>query len=142
MASKPFQPSSHASPSTNPANEADLGSITSALWRIADLLDQRLPVPGGNVAGAQPAVSLKPGPAPIPLDAAGEKVFEALRAWRLERARKDGLSPYIVAYDRSLRQVARERPSSLEDLQGIQGFGPAKAIKYGPELLEVLAKAE
>ncbi|MFA5943023.1 MAG: HRDC domain-containing protein [Candidatus Thermoplasmatota archaeon] len=111
--------------------------VLSELRRIGDLLDARLPAPG-----SQPAVSFKPGPAPIPLDEAGERVFEALRAWRLERARKDGLSPYIVAYDRSLRQVARERPSSLEDLQGIQGFGPAKAVKYGPELLEVLAKAD
>jgi superfamily II DNA helicase RecQ len=139
MATKPFQPSSQTTPTTS---EADLSSITSALWRIADLLDARLPAPSATPAGTEPAVSLKPGPAPIPLDAAGEKVFEALRAWRLERARKDGLSPYIVAYDRSLRQVARERPASLEDLQGIQGFGPAKAIKYGPELLEVLSKTE
>jgi ATP-dependent DNA helicase RecQ len=131
MATKPFQPSSQA-------NETDLTHVVNELRRIGDLLDARLPAAGA----AQPAVSLKPGPAPIPLDEAGERVFEALRAWRLERARKDGLSPYIVAYDRSLRQVARERPASLEDLQGIQGFGPAKAIKYGPELLEVLAKAD
>lgn len=134
MATKPFQPSSHASP----VNDTDLTPIVNELRRIGDLIDARLPAS----AGPQPAVSLKPDPAPIPLDEAGERVFEALRAWRLERARKDGLSPYIVAYDRSLRQVARERPSSLEDLQGIQGFGPAKAIKYGPELLEILAKAD
>ena len=134
MANKPSQPSSHASPADG---ETDLTRVADELRRIGDLLDARLPS-----ASPQPAVSLKPGPAPIPLDEAGERVFEALRAWRLERARKDGLSPYIVAYDRSLRQVARERPASLEDLQGIQGFGPAKAIKYGPELLEVLAKTE
>jgi superfamily II DNA helicase RecQ len=132
MATKPFQPSSQAS------TETDLTHVVNELRRIGDLLDARLPA---ATAGDAPAVSLKPGPAPIPLDSAGEQVFEALRAWRLERARKDGLSPYIVAYDRSLRQVARERPSSLEQLQTIQGFGPAKAIKYGPELLEVLAKA-
>ncbi|HUR25042.1 MAG TPA: HRDC domain-containing protein [Candidatus Thermoplasmatota archaeon] len=136
MATKPFQPSSHAQPTTN---EVDFTPLLAELRRIGDLLDARLPASAGS---GEPTVSLKPGPAPIPLDAAGEKVFEALRAWRLERARKDGLSPYIVAYDRSLRQVARERPASLEDLQGIQGFGPAKAIKYGPELLEVLAKAD
>lgn len=129
MANTPSQPS---------AFEVDFAPVLSELRRIGDLLDARLPA---SMSSGEPAVSLKPGPAPIPLDSAGEKVFEALRAWRLERARKDGLSPYIVAYDRSLRQVARERPSSLEELQGIQGFGPAKAIKYGPELLEVLAKA-
>lgn len=140
MANTPFQPSSHAHTSTaqpsQATNEIDLTPVLNELRRIGDLLDARLPA---LVAGA---VTLKPGPAPIPLDAAGERVFEALRAWRLERARKDGLSPYIVAYDRSLRQVARERPTNLEGLQGIQGFGPAKAVKYGPELLEVLAKAD
>jgi superfamily II DNA helicase RecQ len=122
----------------------DCAALTAELKRIADLLDARLPAAGGSsttVNVTTPAVSLKPGPAPIPLDAAGEKRFEALRAWRLERARRDGLSPYIVAYDRTLRQVAREMPDSVEALQEIQGFGPNKATKYGPELLEVLAKA-
>lgn len=113
--------------------ETALAPVVAELRRIADLLDARLPA---SAAG----VTLKPGPAPIPLDEAGERAFEALRAWRLERARRDGLSPYIVAYDRSLRQAARERPASLQDLQAIPGFGPAKAIKYGPEILEVLAK--
>lgn len=126
-------------PSTASAQTTEFAAVVAELRRIGDLLDARLP--GAN-AIATGAVSLKPAPSPIPLDSAGEKVFEALRAWRLERARKDGLSPYIVAYDRSLRQVARERPSNLEELQAIQGFGPAKASKYGPELLEVLAKAD
>lgn len=115
----------------------DCAALTAELKRIGDLLEARLP--GGDVAAT--AASMKGEPAPVPLDAAGEKLFEALRAWRLERARRDGLSPYIVAYDRSLRQVARERPATLEELQAIQGFGPAKATKYGPEVLEVLAKA-
>lgn len=124
----------------------DCAALTAELRRIADLLDARLP--SAAAAGSSttvnvttPAVALKPGPAPIPLDSAGEKRFEALRAWRLERARRDGLSPYIVAYDRTLRQVAREMPDSVEALQQIQGFGPAKANKYGPELLDVLARA-
>jgi ATP-dependent DNA helicase RecQ len=117
---------------SDPKQDVDLTPILAELRRIGDLLDARLP--------AASAALFKPGPAPIPLDEAGERAFEALRAWRLERARRDGLSPYIVAYDRSLRQVARQRPASLQDLQAIPGFGPAKAIKYGPELLEVLAR--
>jgi superfamily II DNA helicase RecQ len=137
MANQPFQPSSHST------GTVDLTPVVGELRRIADLLEARLPSATVSASpGTNAVVSIKPGPAPIPLDSAGEKVFEALRAWRLERARKDGLSPYIVAYDRTLRQVAREKPASVEDLQKIQGFGPAKAGKYGPELLEVLAKAE
>ena len=118
----------------------DCTAIVAELKRLGDLLESRLP--GNAAAGeAAPAVTLKDGKAPIPLDAAGEKVFETLRAWRLQRARQDGLSPYIVAYDRSLRQIARERPTTVEALQAIPGFGGSKAGKYGPELFEVLAKA-
>lgn len=121
-------------------------ALAAELKRIGDLLEARLPIASANGAAAtpasgEPAVSLKDGKAPIPLDPAGEKVFEALRAWRLNRARQDGLSPYIVAYDRSLRQIARERPATMEALQAIPGFGGSKASKYGPELFEVLAKA-
>jgi superfamily II DNA helicase RecQ len=107
--------------------------VLTELRRIADLLDARLP-------SSEPAVALKPGPAPIPLDAAEEKVFEALRSWRRDVARREGLSPYIVAYDRSLRQVARERPATVEALQQIPGFSANKAKKYGAEVLSVLAQ--
>ena len=129
MASTPSLPSPQTS------------DLLAELRRIGDLLEARLPTATLTASpGTNAVVSIKPASTPIPLDASGEKVFEALRAWRLERARRDGLSPYIVAYDRSLRQVARERPSTIEALQAIPGFGASKASKYGPELLEVLAR--
>jgi ATP-dependent DNA helicase RecQ len=119
MASMPHPPA---------PGEAD--PVLAELRRIGDLLDARLPAPGSSLKGA----------APIPLDEGGERLFQALRAWRLERARSDGLSPYIVAYDRTLRLVARERPRDLEALGAIPGLGASKALKYGPELLEVIAE--
>lgn len=113
-----------------PATPSPAGAdpVLVELRRIADLLDARLPVPGAN------------SKAPVPLDEDGERIFQALRAWRLERARADGLSPYIVAYDRTLRLVARERPRNLEALGGVPGVGASKALKYGPEMLEVIAE--
>lgn len=123
-------------PSSHETN--DLEPLRSELRRIGDLLEARLPsVPSAN--SARPAVTLKDGPAPVPLDEEGERVFQALRAWRLERARADGLSPYIVAYDRALRLVAREKPKDVASLGGL--LGPNKAKKYGEEVLAVLSKA-
>lgn len=119
-----------STPSALSASETD--PVAAELRRIADLLDARLPIPGSAV---------KAGAPPVPLDEEGERVFQALRAWRLERARADGLSPYIVAYDRTLRLIAREKPRDLESLGAVPGLGAAKALKYGPELLEVLASA-
>jgi ATP-dependent DNA helicase RecQ len=72
------------------------------------------------------------------LDEAGRARFEALRRWRLERARSESVPPYVVASDRTLRDVARLVPRDLAGLEQAHGIGPAKASRYGAELLTVL----
>ncbi len=76
------------------------------------------------------------------LDAAAMAVFEALRSHRLEVAKADGVPPYVVASDRSLRDVALLRPRTIEELKMAHGIGPAKAEKYGDGLLEVVAQSQ
>jgi ATP-dependent DNA helicase RecQ len=68
-------------------------------------------------------------------------LFEALRARRLELARAEGMPPYVVASDRTLRELAEVRPVSIAQLHGIYGIGPAKAAKYGESLLDVVKGA-
>jgi ATP-dependent DNA helicase RecQ len=68
-------------------------------------------------------------------------LFEALRARRLELARADGMPPYVVASDRTLRELAEIRPRSITQLQEIYGIGPAKAARYGEALLAVVRSA-
>ncbi len=68
-------------------------------------------------------------------------LFDALRARRLELARAEGMPPYVVASDRTLRELAEIRPLSIAQLQGIYGIGPAKAAKYGEALLDVVRGA-
>jgi ATP-dependent DNA helicase RecQ len=72
--------------------------------------------------------------------AVDEVLFEALRRHRLRLAREQGLPPYVVAGDRTLREIAATRPASLDELRALYGIGPAKAEKYGPGLLEVVAR--
>ncbi|MFQ5698814.1 MAG: RecQ family ATP-dependent DNA helicase [Myxococcota bacterium] len=69
------------------------------------------------------------------------ELFEALRAYRLERSRAAGVPPYVIASDRTLRDVARLRPGTLEELEQAHGIGPARARRYGAGLLEVVARA-
>ena len=64
---------------------------------------------------------------------------ERLRAWRLARAREDGVPPYVVFHDRVLHEIADARPASLGELAQISGVGPAKLERYGDELLAALA---
>ena len=75
------------------------------------------------------------------LDPAEAPLFEALRGFRLERARAEGVPPYVILHDRSLRDIARRRPASLDALRLCFGVGPAKAERWGEALLAVVRGA-
>ncbi len=64
---------------------------------------------------------------------------ERLRAWRLERARDDGVPPYVVFHDRVLHEIADTRPATIAELAGIAGVGPSKLERYGDEVLAAVA---
>jgi ATP-dependent DNA helicase RecQ len=74
----------------------------------------------------------------VTLDAEGLALFEALRAHRLAQARAEGVPPFVVAADRTLREIAATRPQTLAALGTVYGIGPAKAERYGPGLLAVV----
>jgi ATP-dependent DNA helicase RecQ len=75
------------------------------------------------------------------LDEAASALFEALRRRRLEIAREERVPPYVVASDRTLRDVALLKPRSLGELKLAHGIGEAKAARYGERLLAVVAAA-
>ncbi len=72
------------------------------------------------------------------LDAAAQLRFEALRTFRLTTAQAEGVPPYVVASDRSLRELAALCPIRAEDLTLAHGIGDAKAEKYGAGFLRAL----
>jgi ATP-dependent DNA helicase RecQ len=76
------------------------------------------------------------------LDTAAQALWEALRAWRLDEARRQELPPYVIFHDATLIEVARRRPASLEILADIPGIGRSKLERYGAALLAVIAKPE
>jgi ATP-dependent DNA helicase RecQ len=69
----------------------------------------------------------------------GDPLFERLRVWRSDRAREDAVPAYVVFSDKTLREVAATRPSDEGELASVNGVGPAKIERYGPELLELVA---
>jgi ATP-dependent DNA helicase RecQ len=69
------------------------------------------------------------------------KLFEALRAWRREKATAMGNLPaYIIYPDRTLQELARVKPQSDVELLEVRGIGPAKARQFGKETLAVIHK--
>jgi hypothetical protein len=79
--------------------------------------------------------------APPAGDGDAATVETALRAWRLDRSRADGVPAYVVFTDATLAELARLRPTSLAALRRVSGIGPAKLERYGDEILGVIADA-
>jgi ATP-dependent DNA helicase RecQ len=67
------------------------------------------------------------------------ETFERLRAWRLAEAREQGVPPYVVFGDATLRALAVHLPRSEEELLGISGIGQSKLERYGEAVLAILA---
>jgi ATP-dependent DNA helicase RecQ len=68
-------------------------------------------------------------------------LMEALRAHRLEVARASDVPPYVVAHDRTLRDIARQKPRTRDELLQIYGVGPVKADRYGEGFLDVVQES-
>jgi ATP-dependent DNA helicase RecQ len=65
--------------------------------------------------------------------------FEALRAWRSATAKEQGVPPYVIFHDATLRQIAADVPTSLAALGSVSGVGEAKLARHGQQILDVLA---
>ena len=66
-------------------------------------------------------------------------LFDALRAERLRLAKLQGVPPYVVFHDTTLRAMALTRPGSFDDLRAIPGIGHSKLERYGEAFLSVIA---
>jgi ATP-dependent DNA helicase RecQ len=71
-------------------------------------------------------------------EAAG--LFEALRQWRAAEAKAQGVPPYVIFHDTTLREIAAVQPDSLTLLGEVKGVGASKLERYGDAVLEVVAR--
>jgi len=85
---------------------------------------------------AAPRKKVKAAPAEIaPED---EPLWEALRECRRRIAAEQGVPPYVIFHDVTLRGIAAAKPRSAEALLEIGGVGLAKLERYGERFLEVV----
>ncbi|MEO1334925.1 MAG: HRDC domain-containing protein [Myxococcota bacterium] len=71
-----------------------------------------------------------------------KKRFDRLKAWRAERAKKDGLSAYLILTNRQLASVIRRCPRNLAELRELGGIGEKTAERYGRAILAMLNAPE
>ncbi len=87
-----------------------------------------------RVGPARPAVARDTSPAAVAAEA-------ALRQWRLQRSKRDGVPAYVVFHDATLLEIARRRPTTLAGLRTIPGIGPTKLERYGDDVIAVIESA-
>ena len=73
----------------------------------------------------------------IPCD---EDLFEALRSLRREIADSLGVPAYIVFGDVTLREMARDYPTTEAALRNINGVGEQKLERFGAQFLDTIVK--
>ncbi len=81
-------------------------------------------------------------PAGIDLSPAGERLLNALRAWRRRTAATQNVPAYVIFQDTTLLALVESRPDSHDALAEIPGLGVKKLERYGEELLEVIASCD
>ena len=72
------------------------------------------------------------------LDPEQRMLLERLKAWRKERAEKDGVPVYIVGTNKQLIDMVKNTPRTIEALKAIKGFGKGKTDKYGKEITDLI----
>lgn len=121
--------------------------VTPPGWealKSQELLRFRLPLRRSARRGRGVAVSAAASASAPPKQGAAPFVeydpalFERLRAHRMKVAQEKGFPAYVVAFDRSLQEIAARRPATREALLAITGFGPARVDAYGEGFLEIV----
>lgn len=108
------------------------GDTKVMMRREAPKVKIKAPKQRAAAAGASPAVAA----ADLTPDAAA--IFERLRAWRASVAKEQGMPPYIIFHDATLRSIATLNPKTLGELGSVSGVGQNKLTKFGQLVLDTL----
>jgi DNA helicase-2/ATP-dependent DNA helicase PcrA len=113
--------------------------ISWARNRLGERYSRRSPSPFLDELGALTFGTQKEESRPenaLPLE--DQKLFTALRSWRLNECRKRAVPAYVVFNDETLTQIASSRPRTFTELSAVPGVGPAKLQTYGHHVLSIV----
>jgi ATP-dependent DNA helicase RecQ len=67
-------------------------------------------------------------------------LFDMLKDLRKNVAKEKGLPPFVIFLENSLEDMATNYPTTLEELEKIQGVSKGKAMRYGRKFVDLIAK--
>jgi len=67
-------------------------------------------------------------------------LFEMLKDLRKQTAKEKNLPPFVIFLENSLEDMATNYPTTLDELEKIQGVSKGKALRYGRKFVELIAK--
>ena len=68
------------------------------------------------------------------------ELFERLRKLRKQLANEEGVPPYVVFSDATLRNMCVDMPQSESELLAVSGVGEVKLARYGRVFLEEITR--
>jgi ATP-dependent DNA helicase RecQ len=71
-------------------------------------------------------------------DAQTQELFVRLKAWRKKLAEEENVPPYFIFSDKTLVELANQKPSNARGLLSISGIGELKAKKFGGDIIRII----
>jgi RecQ family ATP-dependent DNA helicase len=124
-------------------------SLTDVGREIEDDLASAVSLPQGSGSFSAPetAQATKPSRSrrsrksavrvPDPLAEIDPSLIDALKTWRLQRAKAQGVQAFRIIGNQTLEAIAAQRPQTRDELLNVPGIGPAKLEAYGDGILEI-----
>jgi ATP-dependent DNA helicase RecQ len=109
-----------------------------------DWLEIELSAPRRRRGAARKTETARPVAARLIMDtvttSADIELKEYLREWRRNTAREKGIAAFVVLHDSALVDLCLAKPSTLQELRRVSGFGDKKVEMYGQEILDALRR--
>lgn len=67
-------------------------------------------------------------------------LFDMLKNLRRQVAKEKSLPPFVIFLENSLEDMAISYPTTMEELEKIQGVSKGKALRYGRKFVDMIAK--
>ena len=127
---------------TQTVTEAEArASTTSTPQTSVDTPSSRVDIPPAAATTSVVSPAEAPFVETAPLQPVDSALYERLEAWRRETAKREDRAAYLVLTNESLRQVAAEKPQTLDSLKAVKGIGPVKLERYGEAILDLVRSA-